>query len=72
MAYDLFQEFSKTSVLVANQNKSNVYFGGVTEVQQEETLSYTGFKKGMLPFRYLGVPLRKKETHSQLMSASTG
>lgn len=38
-----------------------MYFGGVTEAQQEEILNYTGFKKGMLPLRYLGVPLNTKK-----------
>lgn len=64
--FDCFQEFSRVSGLIANQNKSNVYFGGVTESQQDEILRYPGFKKGLLPFRYPGVPLStKKLTISQ-------
>lgn len=55
MVFDNFQEFSRVSGLIANQNKSNIYLGGVTKAQQEEMLRYTGFKKGQLPFRYLGV-----------------
>lgn len=49
------------SGFIANQNESNIFFRGVTMVQQEEILRYTGFKKGELPFRYLGVPLNSKK-----------
>lgn len=61
MVYDSFQEFSSVSGLIANQSKSNMYFGGVRKSQQEEILKYTGFKKGALPFRYLEVPLSTKK-----------
>lgn len=38
-----------------------MYFGGVTEAHQEDILNYTGFKKGMLPFKHLEVPLSLKK-----------
>lgn len=49
-----------SSGLVANQSKSNIYFGGVHEHVQQQTLQLIGFKKGSLSFKYLGVPLSSK------------
>ncbi|KAH0724791.1 hypothetical protein KY284_000656 [Solanum tuberosum] len=48
------------SGLVANVEKSSVYFGGVKHEQQEEILQELQYVKGDLPFKYLGVPLSTK------------
>lgn len=56
--FDCFQEFSKVSMFIA---KSNIYFGGVIKADQQAILQYTDFKKGTLPFKYLGVPLSSKK-----------
>lgn len=56
MVYECFQEFSEVSGLIANQTKSSVYFEEMIEEYQEDILQYIGFKKGMLLFKYLGVP----------------
>ncbi|KAK4726976.1 hypothetical protein R3W88_031893 [Solanum pinnatisectum] len=61
LMYECFQQFSKVSGLLANQAKSCVYFGGVSEEIQQKILQHTGFSKGDLPFRYLGVPLSSKK-----------
>lgn len=58
--YNCFMMFSKASGLVANVEKSNVYFGGVKQHVQEQILQELQFGKGELPFRYLGVPLSTK------------
>ncbi|CAN4117930.1 unnamed protein product [Withania somnifera] len=58
--YACFLQFSKASGLVANVEKSSVYFGGVKQAAQEHILHELQFGKGDLPFRYLGVPLSTK------------
>ncbi|OIT39896.1 hypothetical protein A4A49_55824 [Nicotiana attenuata] len=60
LLYDFFQQFSKASGLIANQEKNSIYFGGVTEDMQQNIIKCLGFSKGSLPFRYLGVPLSSK------------
>uniref|UniRef100_A0A0V0IYZ4 Putative ovule protein n=1 Tax=Solanum chacoense TaxID=4108 RepID=A0A0V0IYZ4_SOLCH len=61
LLYECFQQFSQVSGLIANQAKSCVYFGGVSKQEQQLILQHTGFTKGNLPFRYLGVPLSSKK-----------
>ncbi|OIT20344.1 hypothetical protein A4A49_56865, partial [Nicotiana attenuata] len=56
-----FDQFSTTSGLKANLNKSSVYFGGVCNVDQELILKQLGYVKGELTFRYLVVPLTTKK-----------
>lgn len=60
LLYGCFQEFSQVSGLVANQAKSDIYFGGVPEVIQQQILQHIGFTRGTLPFKYLEVPLSTK------------
>ncbi|XP_070041417.1 uncharacterized protein [Nicotiana tomentosiformis] len=57
LLYKFFQDFSKASGLVANTNKSSIFFGEVNADMQKEILQVLGFSKGTLPVRYLGVPL---------------
>lgn len=61
LMYECFLEFSRVSSLVTNQSKSNIYFGGVQEHIEQQIFQLTGFKKGSLPFKYLGVPLSSKD-----------
>ncbi|OIT38047.1 hypothetical protein A4A49_58128, partial [Nicotiana attenuata] len=56
-----FNQFSKASGLQANLGKSSIYFGGVSQTDQELILRNLGFTKGLLPFKYLGVPLSTKK-----------
>ncbi|XP_019238604.1 PREDICTED: uncharacterized protein LOC109218682 [Nicotiana attenuata] len=58
--YNQFRTFSAASDLVANLNKSNIYFGGVSSLIQQQIMELLGYTKGDLPFRYLGVPLSIK------------
>ena len=55
-----YKKFSSTSGLVANPEKSDIYFGGVAEEEQARILHSTGFSLGSLPFRYLELPLSSR------------
>lgn len=52
----IIDSFAATSGLKANQLKSCIYFGRVDEEVKLE-LRISGMSEGVLPFRYLGVPL---------------
>ncbi|KAL2920834.1 LINE-1 retrotransposable element ORF2 protein [Bienertia sinuspersici] len=58
---EAFFKFSKASGLLANLEKSEVYFGGVSEAQQDNMLGILGMPKGSIPFTYLGAPLSSKK-----------
>ncbi|XP_021715257.1 uncharacterized protein LOC110683220, partial [Chenopodium quinoa] len=71
LLFEAFQKFSSASGLVANLDKSDVYFGGLTDSKQDTLQEALGMNKGSLPFRYLGVPLSaKKLTISQCFNLS--
>ncbi|XP_019224105.1 PREDICTED: uncharacterized protein LOC109205806 [Nicotiana attenuata] len=55
-----FQTFSAASGLIANPNKSSIYFGGVDNRTQQHIMNMLGYTKEKLPFMYLGVPLSTK------------
>ncbi|MFS7899786.1 putative RNA-directed DNA polymerase [Helianthus anomalus] len=54
---DALQEFKEASGLVPSIPKSTVYFGNVGAEEREEIESIAQFNVGVLPVRYLGVPL---------------
>lgn len=54
---DLLGAFGEMSGLKTNEAKSCIYFGGVSQENQQVILERTGFTKGELPFKYLWVPL---------------
>ncbi|XP_021739514.1 uncharacterized protein LOC110705904 [Chenopodium quinoa] len=56
-----FQKFSCAFGLAANLDKSDVYFGEISEQVQDDLQSMLGVAKGFFPFRYLGVPLSSKK-----------
>ncbi|XP_070002790.1 uncharacterized protein LOC142162048 [Nicotiana tabacum] len=60
MLKQCLDQFSTSSGLKANLNKSSVYFGRVDKAEQELILQQLGYVKGELPFRYLGVSLTTK------------
>ncbi|XP_031385414.1 uncharacterized protein LOC116199255 isoform X1 [Punica granatum] len=43
--------------LKLNQDKTELYFGGMNEERSMELLQLTGFRKGSSPIGYLGLPL---------------
>ncbi|XP_074304835.1 uncharacterized protein LOC141639660 [Silene latifolia] len=53
-----FTSFSNASGLQLNATKSEIFFNGMNEDLQMDLLSVTGFQKGKMPFRYLGVPIQ--------------
>lgn len=55
-----FRIFSAASYLIANPQKSSVYFEGVSLSVQQQIMEMLGYEQGVLPFRYLGVPLSTK------------
>lgn len=57
---DTLKEFSKCSGLEINQDKSNIFAGGVHMEELDRIRELFGFLIGELPVKYLGVPLASK------------
>ncbi|XP_062080726.1 uncharacterized protein LOC133785514 [Humulus lupulus] len=55
---DCFNEFSLASGLSVNLEKSQVYFGGLSDREAQQLVNKLHFSKGNFPLKYLGVPLR--------------
>ncbi|XP_020271780.1 uncharacterized protein LOC109846950 [Asparagus officinalis] len=51
------KDFSDATDLEANLDKYSIYFGGVDDSAKIEIKNFLGFSEGVLPFKYLGVPL---------------
>ncbi|KAK9676672.1 hypothetical protein RND81_11G092500 [Saponaria officinalis] len=56
---DTLKRFALVSGSSANPNKSNVYFGGVSQSVRDEILRLTGYSEGAFSFRYLEVSLNE-------------
>lgn len=56
-----FITFSCASGLVMNNTKSEIFYNEVTNTVKTNVEHISGFKKGNLPFRYLGVPMSHKK-----------
>ncbi|XP_074298092.1 uncharacterized protein LOC141628905 [Silene latifolia] len=52
-----FSTFSHASGLQMNPTKTNAFFNGVPNDIKHEILQISGVHEGLLPFRYLGVPI---------------
>ena len=52
-----FQAFTRCSGLKVNLTKSHIVFGGDCHQIYQDCLSITGFNKGQLPLKYLGMPI---------------
>ena len=50
-------EFASLSGLVPSPGKSNAFFSGILSTVKTSILDTLGFKEGILPMKYLGVPL---------------
>ncbi|XP_074319503.1 uncharacterized protein LOC141656489 [Silene latifolia] len=50
--------FTAASGLRVNASKSEVVFNGVTEALRQDITFISGFQEGVLPFKYLGVPIQ--------------
>lgn len=55
------RKFSSASSLEVNEEKSAVYFGGLSEVEQGNLAELLYMPIGVLPFKYLEVPLSYKK-----------
>ncbi|GJX65786.1 RNA-directed DNA polymerase, eukaryota, reverse transcriptase zinc-binding domain protein [Tanacetum coccineum] len=53
-------EFSMTSGLYPNMSKSTVFYGNIHDTVKDEIQLAMPFRKGVLPVRYLGIPLTAK------------
>lgn len=58
---DTLTKFSNASGLIPNISKSTVFFGNVKNEEANEILGVVPFQIGMLPVKYLGVPLVTKK-----------
>ncbi|XP_062094080.1 uncharacterized protein LOC133800129 [Humulus lupulus] len=56
--------FSQTSGLQANKDKSEVIVCGMNDREVQRVLHFSDFKRGFLPFRYLGVTICVKKISS--------
>lgn len=65
LLHQAFLQFSKASGLEANPNKSSIYLAGVNQDFKADIISRLGVSEGMLPFRYLGIPLDSKKLDIQ-------
>lgn len=57
----ILDKFADASGLKANQLKSCIYFGGVSEGSKQDTLRVSGMTEEQLPFKYLGVSLSSQK-----------
>ncbi|KAL2922946.1 LINE-1 reverse transcriptase-like protein [Bienertia sinuspersici] len=55
-----FNHFSQVSGLQANRSKTEIYTCGMKDQEVQNVLNESGFKRGAIPFRYLGVPICSK------------
>ncbi|XP_019232804.1 PREDICTED: uncharacterized protein LOC109213459 [Nicotiana attenuata] len=56
--------FSEASGLKTNEAKSNIYSANMNEHDLGDLCEITGYKRGTMPFRYLGVPISAKKISS--------
>ncbi|XP_074315484.1 putative mitochondrial protein AtMg01250 [Silene latifolia] len=66
-----FATFSSASGLCLNRTKSEIYFNGVNSGTVDDILQVSGFHRGSLPLKYLGVPISSKKltkTESQKLT----
>ncbi|XP_058771367.1 uncharacterized protein LOC131644788 [Vicia villosa] len=56
----VLQDFSQSTGLVVNPRKCRVFFGGVDSDTRLKIREMTTFQEGVLPFKYLGIPMTSK------------
>ncbi|XP_022891863.1 uncharacterized protein LOC111406714 [Olea europaea var. sylvestris] len=54
---ECLNRFKTLSRLIPNPDKSNLFASGVSTYLKDQLLDILGYKEGVLPVRYLGVPL---------------
>ncbi|XP_020243586.1 uncharacterized protein LOC109821843 [Asparagus officinalis] len=58
--FTCLQEFGQASGLEANSSKCSVYLSGVNDGLKAQICNYLQFPEGVLPMKYLGLPLTAK------------
>ena len=56
----VMRNFKDWSGLDTNESKSEIFYGGYTDIQASVLSDLSGFKRGEFPTRYLGLPLSPK------------
>lgn len=56
-----FREFFEATRLIDNPQKCKLFFRNMEESIKLDILSLTTFSEGIIPFRYLGIPLTSKK-----------
>ncbi|KAL2904979.1 LINE-1 retrotransposable element ORF2 protein [Bienertia sinuspersici] len=59
-----FNVLSNTSGLQANNSKTELFTSGMKEEEVQQIIAESGFKRGKLPFKYLGVPISSKRVNA--------
>ncbi|XP_009630097.2 uncharacterized protein [Nicotiana tomentosiformis] len=59
-----FRHFHKASGLCTNTGKSNIFSANMEQQSFLDLCELTGYQKGKLPFKYLGVPVSTKKLNS--------
>lgn len=58
---DCLEEFTLTSGLKINKNKSNIFMAGVRPFEKQQIEEMFGFPVGVLPIKHLGLPLSSRK-----------
>lgn len=61
LMHQTLQIFSESTCLMVNPLKCHVYMGAIDEDTKQRIMNMIGFREGMLPFIYLGVPLTSRK-----------
>ena len=64
LVMERFNEFSQSTGLFVNPHKCKIYCGGMNGNGEDQLAGITGFAKGPLPFRYLGIPLTSRKLNN--------
>ncbi|XP_031392075.1 uncharacterized protein LOC116204137 [Punica granatum] len=68
---DVLNAFYHWSGLMLNSEKSEIFTGGISEDFVSDLVTCSGFKRGLLPVRYLGLPLVSGKLSSKNCEALT-
>ena len=64
---DVMTQFKNWSGLDTNRTKSEIFYGGYSDIQMSVLGDLSGFKMGTFPTRYLGLPLSPKRISAATM-----
>ncbi|XP_074305017.1 uncharacterized protein LOC141639945 [Silene latifolia] len=56
-----FATFSSAYEMCLKKENTEIYFNGVPDLIMADILQVSGFRKGTLPFKYLGIPISSKK-----------